>query len=382
MTLLAVFLQQFYRWNFTSDQVKYVAYNFEYDISKYIVTLSDTEVFYYSQRNNSGTFSIDLIKAEFTDGSFSELWHTTMLYQTSSTDYGFTISTVDNNTNSLWHTISIENRVVIANQDISTGAQKGSNYLLSHTDCPSNRGSEVSNNIFFSTFYCDDRYVIFTLNTTSMQLISIVHSSTIELVFRDTQVSGDNLYIFGYYNESGYDMGLLLRVHYSNLDKVDTMSNSSITLDEITDSTYAISNTSLVTGLTVQSETYSVQSNLVGYDDTIIEIGPTSIQSDISDTYLDAIYISNVVSKNNYSQSIDMPCSIDGTTAISYSLIQNGNDEVPSFVSYDDATFTLAISQPAVSSDYNFTFKIHASTSSQAYEREVYISVINCQVEN
>ena len=359
-----------------------MAYNTGFGVSKYVVTLSDTEVFYHSQHNDSGTFSIDLIKAEFTDSSFSESWHTTMLYQTSSTDYGFTTSTVDSNTNSLWHTVSIENRVVIANQDISTGAQIGSNYLLSHTDCPSMRGTEFNNNIFFSTFYCDKKYVILSLNVTSMQLISIVHSSTEELVFRDTQVSGDNLYIFGYYNESGYDMGLLLRVHYSNLDKVDTMSNSPITLDEITDSTYAISNTSLVTGLTVQSETYSVQSNLVGYDDTIIEIGPTSIQSDISDTYLDAIYISNVVSKNNYSQSIDMPCSIDGTTAISYSLIQNGNDEVPSFVSYDNTTFTLAISQPVVSSDYNFTLKIHASTSSQAYEREVYISVINCQVEN
>ena len=359
-----------------------MAYNFEYDISKYIVTLSDSEVFYYSQRNNSGTFSIDLIKAEFTDSSFSELWHTTMLYQTSSTDYGFTISTVDNNTNSLWHTISIENRVVIANQDISTGAQKGSNYLLSHTDCPSNRGSEISNNIFFSTFYCDDRYVIFSLNTTSMQLISIVHSSTEELVFRDTQVSGDNLYIFGYYEEGAYEMGILLRVHYSNLDKVDTMSNSSITLDEITDSTYAISNTSLVAGLTLQSETYTVESNLVGYDDTTIAIGPTSIQSDISDTYLNAFYISNIVSKNNYTQSIDMPCSINGTTAITYSLIQNGVDAVPSFADYNDTTFTLTISQPEVSSDTNFTLKVHASTSSQNYEREVYISVMACQVTN
>ena len=77
-----------------------------------------------------------------------------------------------------------------------------------------------------------------------------------------------------------------------------------------------------------------------------------------------------------------MPCTINGTTAIYYSLIQNGVDAVPNFVSYDDTTFMLTISQPNVSSDTNVTFKIHANTSSETYEREVYISVIACRVVN
>ena len=77
-----------------------------------------------------------------------------------------------------------------------------------------------------------------------------------------------------------------------------------------------------------------------------------------------------------------MPCSINGTTAIAYLLIQNGNDAVPSFVSYDDTTFILTISQPDFSTDTNVTFKIHASTSTETYEREVYISIIACQVTN
>ena len=359
-----------------------MAYDAEYDISKYVVTLSDTEVFYHSQRNQSGTYSLELIKAVFTDSSFSEAWHTTILYNTSSEVYGFTTSTVDKDTNSLWHSVSMERRVIITNQDISTGAQIGSNYLVSHTDCGSTLGTRISNSILFSIFYCDSRYVVMSLDTTSMQLVSIVHSNTGELTFRDSGVIGDNLYAVGYYNRSDYDRAVLFRVHYSNLYKIDTMSNSSITLDEITDSTYALVNTSLVTGLTVQSETYSVLSNLVGLNDTVLGIDSSSIQSDISDMYLDAVYISNIISNNNYSQTIDMPCSINGTTAITYSLIQNGNDAVPNFVSYDDITFTLTISQPDVSSDTNFTFKIYANTSSETHEREVHISVMACQVSN
>ena len=346
------------------------------------MTLSDTEVFYHTQRNQSGTYSLDLIKAEFTDNSFSESWHTSVQYQTSSTNYGFTTSAVDSNTNSLWHTVSLERRLVIVNQDISTGAQIGSNYLVSYTDCSSTKGTEFSNNILFSNFYCDGKYLLFSFNTTSKQLISIVESIEDKLTFRGSQASGDNLYVFGIYNGSGNDMGFLLRVHYSYLERIDSMSNSTITLNEVTDSTYVLVNSTLVTGLTVQSETYSVQSNLTGYDDTTIEIDSSSIRSDISDTYLDAFYISNVLSKNNYSQTIDMPCSINGTTAITYSLIQNGEDEVPSFVSYDDTTFSLTISQPEVSSDTNVTFKIYANTSSETYERIIYISVMTCQVEN
>ena len=104
-------------------------------------------------------------------------------------------------------------------------------------------------------------------------------------------MSGDNLYGFGYYSEAADNMSILLRVHYSNLHKIDTMNTSSITLTKITDSTYSIANTSLVTGLILQSEVYSVQSNPVGLNDTAIVIDASSIRSDISDTYLDTVHI-------------------------------------------------------------------------------------------
>ena len=339
-------------------------------------------MFYHSQRNQSGTYSLELIKAVFTDSSFSEVWHSTIPYQTSSTYYGFTTSAIDSNTNSLWHSISLEDRVVIANQDISTGAQIGSNYLVSHDNSRLIRGTVFSNNILFTTFYSDNLNVVLSFNTTSKQIISIVQSSTTDLKLRDLGVIGDSLYAFGMYTESGFTKGLLLRVHYSYLYRIDTMSNSSITLDEINGSIYTLVNTSLVTGLSVQSEAYTVENNLTGLNDTTFGVDPSSIQSDISDMYLDDVYITNIVSKNNYSHIIDMPCSIDGTTPITYSLIQNGNDAMPSFVSYDNTRFTLNISQPNVNSDTNFTFKIQANTSLETYEREVSISIKACQIAN
>ena len=160
------------------------------------------------------------------------------------------------------------------------------------------------------------------------------------------------------------------------------MNNTNIALSEITDSSYEINQESLVTGVSINSLSYTNSTGPTEVTSAIVNQASSSVQSDISDTYLDTIYITNVVSNNNYSQGIDMPCSINGTTAITYSLIQNGVDTVPSFVSYDNTTFTLTILHPEVTSDTNFTFKIYANTSSETYEREVYISVLACLVEN
>ena len=122
--------ENFYRWNFTSTDFKYVVYDIEYEISKWIVTLSDTEIFFHS-RHAVGSYSMDLIKAEFTDSSYTELWRHSIACQTAGCNYGISTSAIDANTNSLWHTLAFDDKILFINQDISTGVQVGSRYMLS-----------------------------------------------------------------------------------------------------------------------------------------------------------------------------------------------------------------------------------------------------------
>ena len=109
-----------------------MTYRSDYEESKDILVLSDTEIFYYS-RYAVGSYYLDLIKAEFTDSRFDEKWHQRISCQTSGCSYGITTSALDSNTNSLWHGISFENTILILNQDILTGVQIGSKYRIYKT---------------------------------------------------------------------------------------------------------------------------------------------------------------------------------------------------------------------------------------------------------
>ena len=92
--------------------------------------ISDTEIFFHSV-HQVGSYSIDLIKREFTDNSYTELWrHSIACEQTIGCTYGISTTTIDKNTNTFWHTLTFDERVLFINQDISTGVQVGSRYIL------------------------------------------------------------------------------------------------------------------------------------------------------------------------------------------------------------------------------------------------------------
>ena len=327
---------------------------------------------------------MDLIKAEFTDSSYTELWRHSIACQTAGCNYGISTSAIDVNTNSLWHTLAFDDKILFINQDISTGAQVGSRYMLSssQTSWTGSMSTAFSNNIAYFNFYWSNLHNLVSFNTTSFEIISSVVANGTALRVRDIQAYGDNLYVFGItVGSSGNDVALFTRVHFSNLERIETTSNSSVLLSEITDTTYELVNTSTVTGLSVVTQAYSDGGLPSDVTNINITVSSDSIQSDVSDTYLDTVNISSIISGHNHSEVIQMPCTIDGTTAITYSLVQNGNESVPDFVSYDDASFTLSIVQPDVTSDTNYTFKISANTSTETHERVVYLPIAFCQVE-
>ena len=225
-----------------------------------------------------------------------------------------------------------------------------------------------SNRIAYFNFYLNDLHNLVSFNATSYKIISSVIANSTALRIRGIQASGDNLYVFGITlgdsgSDSGSDIGLFSRVHFSNLEKVDTMDTTSILLSEITNSSYELVNVSVITGLSITTEAYADGGLPSNVTDINISITSCSIESDISDTYLNTVRVPKIISGHNHSKVVQIPCSINGTTALYYSLIQNGNESLPDFVIYDDSSFTLTITEPNVTSDTNFTFKILANAS-------------------
>ena len=217
------------------------------------------------------------------------------------------------------------------------------------------------------------------MNTTSFQPISIATVQVGVFTIRTVHTLNDNMYIFGYLDQQ-YDRAIFERVYFSNLYRMYNMTNdASITFIEITNSTYQLINKDIVTGLSISSLNFVTSSLPNEITSITISSASSSVVSDVSDKYLDTVSFSTI-SGYNHSEAIDMPCTIDGTTAISYSLIQNGAQSVPSFASYDDSTFTLTTSEPSVTADTVYTLKIQASLINETLEREVYITVLACQV--
>ena len=81
----------------------------------------------------------------------------------------------------------------------------------------------------------------------------------------------------------------------------------------------------------------------------------------------------------NHSTTIDLTltCSISGTTSITYSLIQNDGNPVPSWITINPTSQKLEMNTPEVTSDTTYTFSIKSSTPSNDFVQDVYLKVVN-----
>ena len=79
-------------------------------------------------------------------------------------------------------------------------------------------------------------------------------------------------------------------------------------------------------------------------------------------------------------QTPDLPCSLSGSTSITYNLSSYNGSIVPSFVSINSATGAMTISAPCVSSSTDYSFNILSKVSGMAdpAQTTIKLSVSNC----
>jgi hypothetical protein len=90
---------------------------------------------------------------------------------------------------------------------------------------------------------------------------------------------------------------------------------------------------------------------------------------------------SNLVESTTYSKSIDLTCSVSGSSTISYVLQANAPHPLPGWVSLDPTNKLLNFKTPEVSSNTNYTFNIVATESGINYSQTIYLGVMNKEEE-
>ena len=99
-------------------------------------------------------------------------------------------------------------------------------------------------------------------------------------------------------------------------------------------------------------------------------------------------YQTNDQSINVYENTIskktpDLPCSISGSTSISFS-ISNYLTTAPSWVTIDSSSGILSISAPEVTSDSEFDFCINSIVNGVAdpIQKKIKLTILNCVPSN
>ena len=146
---------------------------------------------------------------------------------------------------------------------------------------------------------------------------------------------------------------------------------SSGTEDIVADSGQTIGT---VTTQTVSSPAYTNQ--------TVTYVLGTSYTSDVN--YLTADQTISAMENSTTQILPDLPCSVAGSTSISFSIANYITSTVPSWVSIDSVSGNLSINAPEVSFDTEHDFYINSAVSgvSTPIQKLIRLVITNCAAKN
>jgi hypothetical protein len=171
--------------------------------------------------------------------------------------------------------------------------------------------------------------------------------------------------------------GYLFRTAISDPLANSQIVNSGVAFTPVSTGDYSLYSTT-VTG--------STPSNVNLIDDTLsvtTDVMSISVTREDVNYYTSDITFSGLSSNIAYSESIYLTCSISGGTPITYSLVQNGGEVIPSWVLLDDVSQTLSFTAPQVNSITTFSFRILSSVNNFIFvTTTVYITIDSNLIQN
>ena len=107
-------------------------------------------------------------------------------------------------------------------------------------------------------------------------------------------------------------------------------------------------------------------------------------ESDVSYWSGNTSYTQGLQSSSNYEIDINLTCSVSGNTVITYALVSNDNEVVPSWVTLDSSDRKLRLTTPELDADTNFTFSVQATVGgdTNTYVNKYYLEVLRANITN
>ena len=104
--------------------------------------------------------------------------------------------------------------------------------------------------------------------------------------------------------------------------------------------------------------------------------------SDVS--YFTADQTVNVMENSTTQTLPDLPCSISGSTSISFSTANYMTSTVPSWIAIDSVSGVLSVNSPEVSLDTEYDFYINSAVSgvSSPIQKLIKLIITNCAAKN
>lgn len=150
-----------------------------------------------------------------------------------------------------------------------------------------------------------------------------------------------------------------------------TMDTITAGTDDLTSETLAINSQST---MTIASATYA--------NKTMTYIAGSSYTSDVY--YLTSTQTYSIDQNLNTQVSPSVPCSLAGTTAITYTIANYNGVAAPTWVTINSSTGQLTVNPPVVASNTDFSFYINSAITgvTNPVQKLVTITVNACSVVN
>ena len=273
-----------------------------------------------------------------------------------------------------------DNLIFILKFNKTSGATLDTQYLSDQSWSQSMAIKERNNDLYL-TLYWNNLNVIVIQNSTDSSFSYYTTTNGVKL--HDLVIESDNRIQISGHRQALPWMYYSIQTFPETISSHYNITSSSFTFSIKSSTNYpvvsgALSNYSLVEySMSVFTLTYIT--------DTLTYLsGVDYWVSDTSYWYGNTYYTLGLQSLVYYEIDINITCSVSGSTTITYALISNDNETVPSWVILDSFARKLKFTTPELNADTNFTFSVEATVNgdTNTYINKYYLEVLYCLASN
>ena len=248
---------------------------------------------------------------------------------------------------------------------MADGTINGSTYQINAT-CTEAYEMIYLNNYLYAISTCtNDQLIVYDISSDSFTFYEFTSTISIRSIVYEP-VYGRLIFIGDQSGTNNY----IAKASISMISDIPELSSSTVNM------------TSLESGYTYNP--YSL--TIVGpntYTQTDISLSTTSITASTSATYSSDLVTNTITYTNSsldeqtyYQIDVDLSCSINGSTSITYELVSYNGNSVPDWITLDSANFRLTGTTSDIDANTQYIFAINATADGTTYQKVIDLTVV------